>query len=249
MAHKTGTFFATLIAAVALFALSANAQGLITSVSLGASTSPNGIVFTSTGGTGGLSVDIGGCPFSTSVTCTAPGAVTGSVSALGFGGSYSLSADSLTASFLSESPSMVDTWSLSGAADGFSGGITGFTGSVSGTISWLDVVEGASGVSLVGNAAYTSSGALSSYIGSGTAGFSILLAPLSCNSSVTGPCTLANISGEPGDPPGAFSSVGSGSFGATIPPNGATPEPSSLLLLGTGLLGLAPFVRRRFAQS
>jgi hypothetical protein len=242
--HKTSTILGTLVAAVALFAFSASAQTGITSVNLGASTSPNGIIFTSTGTMGALSVDIGGCPFTT-VSCTAPGSVTGSVNAFGYAGNYSLSADSLTASFLSESPSMVDTWSLSGASDSFSAGVTGIPGAVGGTISWLDIVEGASGVSLIGNVAYSSSGGLAS-IGSGTIGISILLSPLSCNSSVSGACTLANISGEPGDPPAAFSSVGSGSFGTN--PNGATPEPGSLLLLGTGLLGFAPFIRRKFAR-
>jgi len=36
--------------------------------------------------------------------------------------------------------------------------------------------------------------------------------------------------------------------GSGSPGNGATPEPDSLLLLGTGLLGFAPFLRRKFAR-
>lgn len=246
MYKRTSSILGTLVAAVALLAMSASAQTSLKLVTLGASTTPNGIVFTSTGATGGLSVDIGGCPFG-STSCTAPGFVSGALTVSGFGGNYSLNADSLTGSFLSESPSGVDAWSLSGGADTFGLSVTGISGGFTGTISWLQAVENTSGVSLIGSVNYMGTGILSS--SSGTVGISVQLAPLTCNSSVTGPCTLADVSGEPGDPPAAFSSVGSGSFSNTPPVIGATPEPGSLLLLGTGLLCVAPFIRRRFARA
>lgn len=213
-------------------------------VHLGPSTSPNGIIFTSSGGTGGLDIDIGGCPFSTSVTCTAGNAVTGGITISGISGTYSLSADgSLVAAFASESGSGVDTWNVTGLSgtdsDSYTLSDPGLGLTVSGAVDWTQILENTSGVSLLGTASYTFSGLLS---GSGSTGVRVLLAPLSCNSQVSGPCTLANISGEPGDPPAAFSSVGSGTFGTS--PSGAAPEPGTLLLLASGLPALG-FIRRR----
>lgn len=50
-----------------------------------------------------------------------------------------------------------------------------------------------------------------------------------------------------GSPVPCDSTLATGAFEITGTP-AATPEPSSLLLLGTGLLGLGPFLRRRFAK-
>lgn len=216
-------------------------------VALGPSTSPNGIVFSSNGTTGQLDIDVGGCPFTG--TCTAGNPVTGGITVSGISGTYSLAADSsLFASYVSTSPSGVDTWNISGLSGTDSDAYTlyspGLTLMVTGAVDWTQIVENSSGVSLLGSASYTFSGLFS---GSGTTGINVLLAPLTCNSSVTGPCTLANISGEPGDPPAAFSSVGSGTFGGP-PPTSSTPEPGTLLLLASGLPALG-FLRRKFAGA
>lgn len=219
-------------------------------VNLGPSTSGNGIIFSSNGTTGQLDIAIGGCPF-TGTSCTAGNPLTGNISVSGFtAGTYSLAANSsLLAQFASTSPSGVDTWNITGIAGTDSDSYTllapslGLT--VTGAVDWTQIVENGSGVSLLGSASYTFSGALS---GSGTQGIDVSLAPLSCNSQVTGPCTLANISGELGDPPAAFSSVGAGTFGGPPPSTGVTPEPGTLLLLGSGLSGLG-FIRRRFARA
>lgn len=215
-------------------------------VTLGPSTSGNGIIFSSNGTTGQLDIDVGGCSF-TSTTCTSGNPLTGAISVSGIKGTYSLSADnSLYAYFAGTSLSGVDTWDIGGLSgtdsDSYTLNDPGLGLTVTGAVDWTQILENG-GVTLLGTATYTISGKLS---GSGSTGISVALAPLTCNSEVTGACTLANVSDEKGDPPAAFSSVGSGTFGTT-PPSSTTPEPGTLLLFGSGLSALG-FIRRRFAR-
>ncbi len=65
---------------------------------------------------------------------------------------------------------------------------------------------------------------------------------LSCRAS---PCVVL---GDP-DVTSASAIISSSSLTSGTPPSSATPEPSTLLLLGSGLLGVAPFVRRGFARA
>jgi len=249
--RKVGVFLGTLSLAVAAISATARAQAL-NGFPLGTSTSANGVLFTGGNSNGSLSVSIGGCPVN-GATCVI-GPVTGNFSGSfqGFSGSgnYSLASESLTASFAGEAANGVDMWSFATNADAFSANVSSGLlagGGVSGNIDWTGITETTSGVFVAGNVTFTGSGTLSA-LGSGSTIIDLQLAPLSCNTAVTGSCTLANIAGEPGDPPMGFASVGSGVFGQA-PPTGSTnptPEPGTLLLLGSGLTGIG-FLRRKFS--
>lgn len=137
----------------------------------------------------------------------------------------------------------------------FAGGSTtnysvnaGVAGGITGTVTWATLTESGGVDSLQGTATFLSTGALAGIIGNGSASFTLDLNPLSCsNLAPNTPCTLEGVSTDP-PAPEAFGTFGQGTFGGGGGPS-PTPEPGTLLLLGSGLLGFALVIRRKFARA
>lgn len=237
--RQLGAFLGVLVLAVAAISMTAMAQSGLSGFSLGTSTGGVLVQKDFNGVTGSLGISFeDGCSAALSGGCTFSD-ITGSVF---FGGnpvaSYTLN--------FTPTPFLANfngpgSWVFS-AGDTTGYGLATLGGGVNGTITWLTLNESLAGVdSLTGTATFTGTGIYSG-LGSGSSAITLDLNALSCaNLSVGTSCTLNGVSLDPPAPAG-FATFG-GTFGGGST-GGQTPEPGTLLLLGSGLTGIG-FIRRK----
>lgn len=246
--RKVITAVAALVLALAFTSSAAKASGVsIDGFSLGPSS--GGVAFEPdfAGVTGSL-----GVRFCDSAACANAGTgITGSIFESGTStvvGTYNVDFNSTPFVANFEAPGV---WLFGpGSTTGYSVN-AGAAGGITGTVTWDTLMETNGVDSLQGTATFDSTGALAGLLGNGSAAFSLVLNPLSCsNLAANTPCTLSGVSTDPPAPEG-FGTFGAGTFGSTSgggPGPGTTPEPGTLLLLGSGLTGLG-FIRRRFVRA
>lgn len=236
---RLGAFLGVLVLAVAALSMTAKAQSGLSGFSLGQSTGGVLVQKDFNGVTGSLGISFeDGCTATLLTGCTFSD-ITGSV---GLGGnpvaSYTLDFNSTPFLANFNGPG---SWLFS-AGDTSGYNLVGLGGGVNGTITWLTLNESLAGAdSITGSATFTGTGVFSG-LGSGTAAITLNLNALSCANLSSGtPCTLTGVSLDPPAPAG-FATFG-GTFGGGST-GGQTPEPGTLLLLGSGLTGIG-FLRRR----
>ena len=226
---------AVLTMAVTIGSMSAGAQ---TQISLGPIQSNTSINFVGTGATT-ATMTFGECPTSGACTTikTQDQFVVGGLNVGGFSNVSPNSLSTASTASYTLSTSNGANWSVTGGpsmAYSFSSG----AGTVTGTIVWTQVNTNGS-ASLVGTFTdSTATGTLASYFTAGAsspAGYDALY------STAPGTNTLEGIYGAGGT---GRATAFINEAGAISPPS-PTPEPSTILLFGTGLLGLGGILRRR----